>query len=47
MRERIALQKHFVRNLWGAHSVFANALGVRTRLRVAFDFPHADLVMTR
>ena len=35
MRRRIALRKHFVRNLHRAY-LFREALGVRTRPRVAF-----------
>ena len=37
MRRRIALQKHFVRNLSDVSICFAEALGVRTRPRVAFQ----------
>jgi len=36
MRGRIALKKHFVRNCSQALVYFAQALGVRTRPRVAF-----------
>ena len=35
MRRRLALPKHFMRNLWEMHIVFAKAFGVRTRPRVA------------
>jgi hypothetical protein len=35
MQRRIALQKHFVQNVYAAY-VFHEAFGVRTRLRVAF-----------
>jgi len=37
MRGRIALQKHCVQNAQEVLSYFAQALGVRTRPRVAFQ----------